>query len=532
MARIVTVCLAGLIFVAGAVRGADNPAAGTWKMSFPIQGDRLTFLVMLSESDKGWVGDFLGSTPQLRVEPTVDKVTVKDDAVSFDIKLGNTAFSFDGRVAKDGKKIPGSFTVSGNTFLIDLLPSKLKNLNDKFAVAKEALEQGEGGNEYFDAVFSVLGQATAKKVKPEEVRAIVDKAAKASEAYGARWQRAVALKLANALVEQEAFVAIALEQARQAERMLKPDDDASVQMQVLEGLATTLKKAKKLDDLKPIESRLVKLEARDYLEYSKKFPPFKPEEFKGRKAKNDRVTLVELFTGADCPPCVGVDLAFDALEMTYKPSDVVFLQYHIPANGPDPLSNKEVLERANALRVDSAPIIMFNGRRDGAGGGGPNTSKAKYGSYCETIDESLEKPAGAKIQLSATSKSGEITIKAGVSDVANPGEKVALRFALVEERIRYAGSNGIRFHHSVVRALPGGAKGFPLTKKSSDHTATVNIDKLREEQAKFIEDLVKEDDFTNPERPMAFRNLRVVAFVQDDATGEVLQAQQVEVEDK
>ena len=36
-----------------------------------------------------------------------------------------------------------------------------------------------------------------------------------------------------------------------------------------------------------------------------------------------------------------------------------------------------------------------------------------------------------------------------------PGEKVRLRLALVEDWVRYKGTNGLQYHHRVVRALPG-----------------------------------------------------------------------------
>src|SRR4051812_30977081 len=118
MSRFIAALLGGWLLIAATGRAADHPASGTWKITFPIdQGQKITFLVMLSESDKGWVGDYLGASLPLRIEPTVEKVAVKDDNVAFDVKLGNTAFSFDGKVAKDGKKVPGSFSFSGNTFL-------------------------------------------------------------------------------------------------------------------------------------------------------------------------------------------------------------------------------------------------------------------------------------------------------------------------------------------------------------------------------------------------------------------------------
>ena len=51
---------------------------------------------------------------------------------------------------------------------------------------------------------------------------------------------------------------------------------------------------------------------------------------------------MELFTGANCPPCVAADLAFDGLQKAYSDKEVVLLQYHmnIP-RGPEALTNAD-----------------------------------------------------------------------------------------------------------------------------------------------------------------------------------------------
>jgi hypothetical protein len=112
---------------------------------------------------------------------------------------------------------------------------------------------------------------------------------------------------------------------------------------------------------------------------------------------------------------------------------------------------------------------------------------------------------------------------------------VSLRFALAEERVRYSGGNGIRYHHSVVRAMPGGPKGFPLPKASAEQTVTVKLDEVRAANHKALDEFVGElkkqgADFSFGARPMALKNLKVVAFVQNDETNEVLQAVQVDVD--
>lgn len=535
--------LTGIVLLAFVLpaAAADGPA-GTWRASFPVQTRNgevtLNLLFMFSESDGKWVADFLDSSPPLGAEPTMD-LTVKEDAVKFAIKFGGNNWSFDGKTA--GKRIKGSLDLGGEMMLVDLVPSSLKSLTkDRFAVAREALDHADSPIEFFNNVFPVISQAAAKKLKPEDVRAYADKAAKLAESYGSRWQRHVAFRLADLLADQEPFAAIAVEQARQGERLLTRTDDIATQLQTLDTLGRVLRKAKKEADAKEVEGRIAKLEPRDYAEYAKTMPPFKPDEFKGRKGKSDRAVLVELFTGVECAPCVSVDLAFDSLGRTYKPTEVVLLQYHAHIPGPDPLVSKDGAARMDFYNKKdddkSTPQIFFNGKQDSTGGGRePRMAKIKYTAFRELIDDLLEKPAAVKLTATAAMKGNELTIKANVADLQKPGEKVALRFALAEERVRFQGGNGIRYHHSVVRAMPGGPKGFPLPKASAEQSVTVKLDEVRAANNKSLDDFAAElkkqgADFSFTNRPMDLKNLKLVAFVQNDETNEVLQAVQIDVE--
>jgi hypothetical protein len=439
-----------------------------------------------------------------------------------------------------GKRIKGSLDLDGDILLVDLVPSSLKSLTkDRFAVAKEILDTSDTPADFFNALFPVLSQAAAKKMKPEEVRAYADRAAKLAEDYGPRWQRTVAFRLADVLAEQEPFAAIAVEQARQGERLLGRADDIATQLQTMDTLARVLRKAKQDAEAKEVEVRVARLEPRDYAEYVKTNPPFKPEEFKGRKGKSDRAVLLELFTGAECGPCVAADLAFDALGRTYKPTEVVLLQYHAHIPEPDPLASRDAVARMdfyNKRDEDKAtPQVFLNGKAEAGGGGPARAARLKYQTYREQIDELLEKPAPVKLALTASLKGDELTAKATVSELQKPGEKVSLRFALAEERVRYQGGNGIRYHHQVVRAMPGGPKGFPLTKASAEQTATAKLADVRAANNKALDDFAAEmkargADVSFRARPMDLKNLKLVAFVQNDETNEVLQVAQVDVE--
>jgi hypothetical protein len=337
-------------------------------------------------------------------------------------------------------------------------------------------------------------------------------------------------------VTQDALAPLAVDYARQAERQLTAASSASQQARVLTLLAQALRRAGKGDEAKTIETRVAKLQDDLDREYLAKVPPFKGTPYAGRKGQSDRVAVMELFTGAQCPPCVAADVAFDVLMKTYKSSDIVLLQYHMHIPGPDPMTNADTEARWAYYRkyfadqVRGVPSSIFNGKPQAGGGGGMAAAEKKYHVYRDVIDPLLEQPSSAKVSASAVRQGNKIDINVDVTALANPGPDRKLRILLVEETIRFIGSNKIRFHHQVVRAFPGGVEGTVLTEKNSKVKASIDLDQLRADLTKYLDNYAANvRPFPQSERPLDFRNLRVVAFVQDDATAEILQAVQVEV---
>ena len=526
-------------------RAADEPKAaagglaGNWKLTVPVdRGDEVIMLLAFAEKEGKWTLDYLGSSVELKAKPTVKSVKVTGDAVEFVLGfMERELVSFDGTLSKDKKKLNGSLSVLGGRLRTTTLhPSKLAKLDDEFAVAKEALTQLDDGPEMFDLAFAVLSQAGAKKLPADEARGLVERVNKAAGTYGPRWERDTTLRLVETLTAQDGLAELAVTQAKRAERLLTDDDTTATRMAVMEGIVRALTKAGKADDAKPYQTQLAKLELRDFAEYSKTNPPFRPEAFAGRKAKTDKAAVVEVFTGAECPPCVGVDLAFDGLLKSYKPTEVVLLQYHFHVPRPDPLTNADGMDRAEYYgdSIRGAPTVFISGKKT-AGGGGPAADSEKiYKSFRTTLDELVEKPAGVKLALAVSKgEKGGFSAKATVTDLDAPGDKVMLRFVLAEERVRYPGGNGIRYHHMVVRGMPGGVKGVALTKKTHEQTVTIDPDAVRTTLTKYLDDFVKEEGpFPRADRPLALRNLKLVALVQNDATKEILHAVQVDLEAK
>lgn len=532
--------LAAAVFLSacGLSRAADPaPPAGYWKLTLPAGQDQdVTLMLAFTQQDGKWVGDYLASSAKLSGEPKFKSLKVNGDVVQFSIDLkGQELVSFDGVLSKDKKKLAGSMSLLGSRLMLtDLYPTKLKKLDDPTEIARETLTQVDSGPELFNAALEVVSNAAAKKIPADEIRGIIDRTNKAATSYGPRWEREITLRLAESLASQDGFGDLAVAQAKRAERLLSDDDDFSTRMAVLDAVSKALTKAGKPDEAKPYLAQITKLESRDYAEYAKTFP-FKPEPFAGRKAKSDRAMLVEVFTGAECPPCVAADLAFDGLMKTYKPSEVICLQYHLHIPRPDPLTSPDAMKRveeAYADQVEGTPTVFVAGKLGPPCGGTKAAAEKAYASLRKVVEDGLEKPAGVKLGLTvAKGEKGGLIAKASVSDLETPGEKVMLRFALAEERIRYTGGNGLRYHHMVVRSMPGGTKGFPLTKKTAEQTAAFNPDELRTSLSKYLSDFAREESpFPRPDRPLALKNLKLVAFIQNDATKEILQAVQVDVE--
>jgi len=512
----------GWLALASAAWAAD-PAAGNYKFVLLVEGRTPSLWLLKLEPKDGKVsGEVISTRPQAPPAKLTD-VTVKDGIVKLDLELktkqGPIKVGFEGKVAADGKTIYGAF-IQGS----ELMPAQLEKTTlttlDSFELGKETLATSTNGPEIFDAALTVLGQAGAKKAKIEDVRNWANKAFKAAEPHGPSWQREMAVRLADTLANDEQFAPVAVQYARQAERLLTPTDKVGTQQRVLKLLASALTKAGKADEAKEINAKIDKLEA------------VVPAKFGGRKAKSDRAVIVELFTGAECPPCVGADLAFDALGKTFKPGEVILLQYHVHIPGPDPLTNPDTVARRGYYRedVDGTPKILFNGKIQDFDGGGFDDAQGLHDEYVGGLTGLLEKAPRVKLKASATQKGSKVNIIAETSELEEPGDKVRLRLVLVEDEVNYRGGNKLPRHHSVVRAMPGGAAGFPLKDKAGKQTAAIDLDELRKQLTSYLDEAAKDlGEFPSKDRPMDLKKLKVVAYVQNDATKEILQAVQVDV---
>jgi hypothetical protein len=459
------------------------------------------------------------------------------EAVSFTILLADQPITFAFKVPKGPfKRLHGTMTFQGRVFPAQLQATDLTSLKDhdpitelpfpkgNFKELRELVVKMQDDFDVFEIAEVLIGEAEKEKVSAMDLKAALAPALQSAKLYGDGWYQDVNAALARKLAGREAYAALGEEMVQVSLKALSASAGAEKQLRLLAVLATSLRKQGKKDELAKLQARMDDLEILGHQENEKLGLGFTPAKFKGRNG--NRVVLVELFTGAACPPCVGADLAFEGLGKTYKTSEVILLQYHLHIPRPDALTQLDSIGRAGYYddKVGGTPTIFFNGKPEVAGGGGRGAAEELYQEYCKVIDPLLAGNSTVKLTAQATRVGDKVGLEATVQG-HKPGKALRLRFALVEPWVRYAGPNGIIYHSHVVRAMPGGYKGIAVTKPVQQEKLNLDLEEVRQAASKHL------DKFADLEgqRPFSFRELQLVVFLQDDATQEVLHAIAVRV---
>jgi len=536
-----------------ASRAADG-LQGSWKLVVLAFGSDEFAIVDLHNEG----GQTKGSLVDVQKGILGDNVKLGDvkaegDSVQIEL-IGRTGpVRFTGSLAKEGPsagQVLGSILYGGGVYPArlektnaekvgnpgqsPLITEFLKVAREPDAKAKVAklreLAEKNAGVPANQIIYSeLLTSAERAGLAAADVEKLVDTWLKEAKAHGEAWSNEVRLKAAKALGTSKPFAETTLKLAQEADKDLPADAPAETKAAVVGLLASAAANAGKADLAADAKARLAKLDAELDAEYHEKVPPFKPTPYEGRKSKEANLPVVfELFTGAQCPPCVAADVAFDALLKTYKPTEFIGLQYHLHIPGPDPLTNNDSLARAGyyADEVRGTPSTFFNGKSDAAGGGPMAASQAKYEQYRSIIDEMLEQTRKADLTLSAQRQGDEIAIKAEAKAAEKPKDasQLKLRLALTEESIRYVGGNKLRFHHHVVRALPGGAEGKAMTDGKASVELKLNLADVKKEIEAYLDDYAKNRSFPGAVPEIALKDLSIVAFVQDDSDKSIVAA--------
>jgi tetratricopeptide (TPR) repeat protein len=186
------------------------------------------------------------------------------------------------------------------------------------------------------------------------------------------------------------------------------------------------------------------------MEAKSKELPYHVEEYKGQSDWKGKAVLAELFTGSECPPCVGADLGFDGLLEAYPQKYLVILQYHLPIPRPDPMMNPATKMRQDYYGVRSTPTVIMEGTEKVVGGGNRGMAEGKYDQYKAVIDPLIGSEPGVGLEVKATIKGDVVSIDYTFDKVVSGADYFVV---LAQDEQEYQGSNGLKHHKMVVRDM-------------------------------------------------------------------------------
>ena len=272
-------------------------------------------------------------------------------------------------------------------------------------------------------------------------------------------------------------------------------------------------------------------------------------------AASRHVVLGELFTGADCEPCVAPDLATEALLRRYDRDKVVVAVYHDNAPGPDPLTTDVSEARAKYYGTGgSTPHVIVDGKELEIEEGPPSHAQSSFDILTKAIDPLLSAQATAELRLTSQLQTSplhgdllHVTVSGNASGLP---AKTHLQILLLETEISDSGKNTLRFQPMVVRAAATSTTGdlglplkptaafsmtyiFDLKKVEAGNLAY--YDHYREEletrMAAFVAkgamnkaEIDARAQFREPKNLIHPDRLAVVAFLQADDTKDVFQS--------
>ena len=326
------------------------------------------------------------------------------------------------------------------------------------------------------------------------------------------------VQFARQTATREGYAGLGEEFARQALKEFGDSADPSIQLRCLDLIALSLMKQDKKAEVAKLRGRIGELEIKGHEENEKAGLGFAPANLNAAKTG-----VRSWWSCSQAPPArrasppTWLSRAWARLTTPLK-SSCFNITCTFRAGPIDDARNRSP-RKYYGDEVGGTPSIFFNGK-SAAGGGGPRpAAPTKYKEYRGVIDPVLDNDNKIALTVDAKRDNDIIAITANAAGY-KPSDKLKLRLALVEPWVRYAGSNGLSYHAHVVRALPGGPGGIPLAKDAAKEVMKVDLAEVRQAASKHLDEFA----FLDGQRPFSYRNLMVVAFIQNDETKEVVHA--------
>ena len=157
-------------------------------------------------------------------------------------------------------------------------------------------------------------------------------------------------------------------------------------------------------------------------------------------------------------------------------------------------------------------------------------SEGKFNAYATAI--AIRGTFKSPVVISGkVERAGDILSVDVTADGIRVTKGLRLRVALTENSIKYVGANTVRFHHHVVRHFAGGTAGIEIKEATTTKSLSIDLNAVQADLKKYIDSIARDEKTINvDDAPVLNKSgLKVVVFVQNDATGEVLNTIQLDV---
>lgn len=225
-------------------------------------------------------------------------------------------------------------------------------------------------------------------------------------------------------------------------------------------------------------------------------------------AQSQRLVFMEEFTQASCPPCEQTTPALNEI-VEANADKIVQIRYQTSWPGVDPMNADnptEVQARVEYYGVDGVPAVFVDGSAQE--GVGVLTQEAINSSYGNAAPISLTVEHGLSDDLSKMNVT--VKIKNEGSEAFAPSSSDKLRVALIEEVVTWPfrpGSTSLTVFEAVMKKFFTGVEGVSLGDIAAGETWEMTW-----------------TDLDLPETVYDYRQLAVVAWVQNDGTKAVANA--------
>jgi thiol-disulfide isomerase/thioredoxin len=226
-------------------------------------------------------------------------------------------------------------------------------------------------------------------------------------------------------------------------------------------------------------------------------------------ATADRVVLAEEFTSSTCAPCASFNPGYKQLlddnDANTSGTQLVSVKYQMnwPSPGNDPAYNAEALARRSAYGITGVPDVVYSGANI-------PTSQAN-------IDIVSGIPALAEMTAEWSFTGNYIQCDVEVEALGNLGSNNTLHMAMIEKEINHnVQTNGETTFYHVFRKFMDGSNGHAMGSMTAGNTythyanSTISVNSAPA-QGSF--------DFW-----VGTSNMDIIVWLQDNTTGDVLQA--------